>query len=117
MAVYAEYSTSTRVTCKPNPADQSGIVTCTATVADTTSSMQAGGTITWTQKSQTADPEIVTFKPTTCGTYDMNGFGGCSVTVICNGYGVTIITAEFSGSCCGFKGSKGTFTLTVYALQ
>jgi len=132
MAVYASaYGTSTQVTCTPNPADQSGIVTCTAWVGDTTTESGAvtpTGKVTWTQKSQTADPEIVGFKSTSCTLIGLGGstvYSGdsasCSVRVICNGYGVTTITAEYSyaPSSAGyeFKGSKGTFKLTVYGLQ
>jgi ABC-type dipeptide/oligopeptide/nickel transport system permease component len=117
MAVYAGESTSTTVTCTPNPADQSGIVTCTATVAAPNfwSNYVAGGTVTWTQSKV-----VVGFKSTSCTLKNTGGgkyWPSCSVTAICNGYGVTTITAEYPpNSDLDLNGSKGSVKLTVWQL-
>jgi hypothetical protein len=98
-------TTSTTVTCSPNPDGINAGTTCTATVSN------SGG-------ATEAATGTVTFTPTTSGSFSSStctlSGGACSVTFTPNssGLGTVTITASYGGDSDHLT-SSGTFSLTV----
>src|SRR5438876_7334519 len=100
-------TTTTSVTCSPNPIHFGSPATCTGTVTSSTGSID-NGTVQWSSPSGT-------FSPTSC-TLTRTGVAnqtGCSVTFTPTSLGSLTITANFFASNNGHLTSIGSQTTTL----